>query len=128
MEQYAMRMVPRNVFESYTPVEIALRRATIENDAWVRQMNLLIQERIGRRIALTRLDEIYRHFINVHFPIEVVDIDAFASFVLSEENRRPEERTSAQQKLWWSSDPKGQIFHAYPAIDEPPEEDMLRRR
>lgn len=113
-----MRMVPRNVFESYTPVEIALRRATIENDAWVRQMNLLIQERIGRRIALTRLDEIYRHFINVHFPIEVVDVNKFARFVLEEEGRRPVERTSAQQQLWWSSNPRGQNFHAYPLVDE----------
>jgi len=97
---------------------IALRRATLENDAWVQQMDRLIRESVGRRIAPFRLDEIFSHYINVHFPIEVVDVNKFARFVLEEEGRRPVERTSAQQQLWWSSNPRGQNFHAYPLVDE----------
>lgn len=128
MEEYGSRMVPRKVFESYTPVEISLRRATIENDAWVQQMDRLVREAVGRRVALTRLDDIFGAYINVHFPIAVVDIDAFERYVLEEEVRRPVERHSEEQQLWWSSNPRGQRFHAYPLVDEPPEEDMLRRR
>lgn len=128
MDDYATRMVPRKVFESYTPAEIALRRATLENDAWVQQMDRLVREVVGRRLALTRLDEIFGDYINVHFPIAVVNIEAFGRYVLEEEVRRPVERTSEHQQLWWSSNPRGQRFHAYPLVDEPPEEDMLRRR
>ena len=128
MENYASRMVPRKVFESFTPMEIALRRATVENDMWVQQMDRLVRERAGRRLALTRLDEMFGDFINVKFPIEVVDVDGFVRFVLEKEIRRPVERTSAQDPTWWSSNPRGQKFHAYPLVDEPPEEDMLRRR
>ena len=121
-------MVPRKVFESYTPAEIALRRATLENDAWVQQMDRLVRERVGRRLALTRLDGLFGDYINVYFPIAVVDMDAFERYVLEEEMRRPVDRISEEQKLWWSSNPRGQRFHAYPLVDEPPEEDMLRRR
>ena len=124
-EGYAMRMVPRKVFESYTPVEISLRRATIENVAWVQQMDRLMIARTGRRITATRLDEVFSKFINAYFPIEVADVTRFECFVLTEEGRRPVER---KQQLWWSSHPSGQEFGAYPLVDEPEEEDMLRRR
>lgn len=126
---YASRMVPPKAFESYTPAEIALRRATLGNDAWTQQMDRFYQEREGRRMAPTRLEEIFRHYINQHFPIEIVDVDAFTRYAMAVEHRpRPMENKSAQQKLWWSSDPRGQVFEAYPMQDTSPKDDMLRRR
>lgn len=43
----------------------------IDSDAWM--------QRMGRRVPLTRLDEMFRHYINKHFPIGAVDVDAFRS-------------------------------------------------
>jgi hypothetical protein len=40
---FAQRMVPNKVFESYTPVELALRRATLENPAWVQAMDQMVR-------------------------------------------------------------------------------------
>ena len=133
---FTQRMVPNKVFESYTPVELALRRATLEDPTWVQAMDQMVRGRTGPGVTVTnRLDVYFRHYINENFPLVAADRDALASFVLREEEKRvspgPRKDDFEQNRLWRASHPHGQRYDSYPEREGRAGEttfDMLRLR
>jgi len=120
MENFANRMVPPRVFESYTPLELVLRGATVEDPEWVKDILRIVSRRTGRYLTLNRLDEYFRQYINVHFPLAIADSNLFENYVLREEEKLPQEDTvpTEQYRQWRASHPHGQRFDPYPRRDE----------
>lgn len=118
---FAARVLPTPVFESYTPTELQLARATLLNPSWV-------QAQAAQGVRGTDLDTYFREYINQHFPLARADPAAFAQYVAAAHRQRAYARemrfATQQQQLWWASHPHGQRFEAYPgptfAGDEEP--------
>jgi hypothetical protein len=55
-------MVPPKVFESYTPLELVLRGATVDDPEWVKDIVRIVSRRTGRYLTLNRLDAYFRQY------------------------------------------------------------------
>lgn len=112
---FAARVLPTPTFESYTPTELRLAQATLQNPAWVRAM----QAQLG--VRETDLDTYFRQYINQHFPLASAQPGAFQQYVAAVHREHVERREmrfqDQQRRLVWASHPSGQRFEAYPGPD-----------
>lgn len=130
--EFTSRFIPNKVFDPYTPTELALKRVTLDNRDWVRNINIIIGNQTGRHIHRERLDLHFRQYVNKKFPLEKVDVNDFENYLLQQElNSRPPPVYSEDMKLWHSHHPHGQKGYAYPTMDhreEPNTFDFLTYR
>jgi hypothetical protein len=120
MENFANRMVTPRVFESYTPLELVLRKATVDNPEWVKDVVRIVSRRTGRHLTLNRLDVHFRQYINAYFPLATAESNLFENYVLWEEETLPQEEKeqTEQYQQWRASHPYGQRFDPYPRRDD----------
>lgn len=118
---FRARVLPSREFESYTPNELLLKRRTVDNRAWERQVEAVL----GRPLHGERLDRYFRHYINKLFPLTTVDEADFAKFVLEEEGKRGEPVYSDYTRAWHTSLPEGQRHFSYPIVDTREEPDSF---
>jgi hypothetical protein len=113
------RFVTPKLFESYTPVELALREATIDNAQWSGRMEAMAMAATGRAMHHDWRDRYFTKYINDRFPLPEVNVEAFEEFVLQMERAaKPVDRVTA---AWFHSRPEGQSGFAYPRMDFRPE-------
>ena len=112
---FRTRVTPAREFESYTPQELALKRQTIENRQWEREVERIL----GVPVPGEFLDTHFRVYINKNFPIPAADVEAFTRYVVDQERRRPPPPTySEYTRAWHASKPEGQQHFAYPRVDD----------
>lgn len=124
------RIVTAKVFESYTPVELALKDATIENAQWSSEMERTVAQAMGRPMRHDWKDRYFNKYVNDRFPLPAAaapDVAAFEAFVLDMERAYvPQPRITA---AWFHSLPEGQVGYRYPQMDyreEPPSFSLFR--
>ena len=124
---FSSRMVPDKIFESYTPIELQLKRMTLDNPEWMEKVM------IRNKLPASRIETLFRGYINANFPLPVANPDVFENYVLrwnelvSPTTTKPPE--SAEYKLWHASLPAGQKRYNYPEMDyrdEPASFNLLR--
>lgn len=112
---FSSRMVPSKIFESYTPIELALKRMTLDNPDWMKRVGDTVFSQTNR--PLRRIDVYFRQFINENFPLANADPNLFTKYVVSKETAIQDTLPSADYKLWHASLPAGQKGYVYPSID-----------
>lgn len=114
-------MVPTRTFESYTPVELSLRKLTLENPRW----NLVYPDK-------DRLERLFNQFVNQNFPLQIVDVGKFEDFVSQNPPQTSPLPMTEEHRLWHASHPHGQKFENYPLVDNdcdfPTSFSLLRER
>jgi hypothetical protein len=112
---FSSRMVPHKIFESYTPVELTLKRMTLDNAEWTNNIGEAVFSQTKR--PLRGLDVYFRQFINENFPLANADPNLFTKYVVSKETAIQDTAPSADYKLWHASLPAGQKGYVYPSVD-----------
>lgn len=109
MASFAQRIVPPRTFESYTPIELALRAATLDTPQW----EAAFVPVAGNK---DRLETLFHQYINKNFPLARADVPPLEAFVLA---NRPAEIPSSEESygLWHAHHPYGQRFESYPAMN-----------
>lgn len=129
---FRSRATPSKLFDAYTPTELALKRATVDDKDWAHSINIIIGQQTGRPLDGNRLDLHFRQYINKHFPLQQAHVNDFENYVLQEELKTPAPPAfSRNTQLWHSSHPHGQQNLNYPSMnhrDEPDSFDLLRYR
>lgn len=118
---FRARVTPSREFESYTPNELMLKRLTVDNRTWEKQVESILRRPLQGEL----LDRYFRHYINKHFPLTAVDAEDFAKFVLEEERKRGEPVYSEYTRTWHASLPGGQRHFSYPIVDTREEPDSF---
>lgn len=112
---FSSRMVPQKIFESYTPIELQLKRMTVDNPEYMNKLTNIIFSKTNR--PLRRVDVYFQHYINEKFPLNNVDPNLFTNYVVSKEMAIQTPSPSADYKLWHASLPAGQKGYVYPSMD-----------
>lgn len=125
---FSSRMVPQKVFESYTPIELQLKRMTLDNPEW---MQKVMNANKSKMLRASRIEILFRQYINANFPLPVADPDVFKNYVLlwNDLVSPAQPLKSAEYKLWHASLPAGQVRYNYPDMnhrDEPTSFNLLR--
>ena len=121
------RYVTPKVFESYTPIEMALKQATIDNPRWASNVEQAVRTAFGKSMHHDWKDRYFTKFINSRFPIATVDVAGFEQFVMElERTAVPQTNITA---AWFHKKPEGQAGFSYPKMDyrgEPPSFSLFR--